>query len=30
MGRKLALDVAQRYEAVMALLRREEPAAALV
>jgi len=29
MGRKLALDVAQRYEAVMALLRREEPAAAI-
>lgn len=26
MGRKLALDVAQRYEAVMALLRKEEPA----
>lgn len=25
----MALDVAQRYEAVMALLRREEPAAAL-
>lgn len=29
MGRKLGLDVAQRYEAVMALLRREEPAAAI-
>jgi len=29
MGRKLDLDVAQRYEAVMALLRREEPAAAI-
>ena len=29
MGRKLDLDVAQRYEAVMALLRREEPAASI-
>ena len=29
MGRKLDLDVAQRYEAVMALLRREEPVAAI-
>jgi transposase-like protein len=29
MGRKVELDVAQRCEAVMALLRREEPAAAI-
>jgi len=29
MGRKLALEVEQRYEAVMALLRREEAAAAI-
>jgi len=29
MGRKLNLDVAQRYEAVMSLLRREEPASAI-
>jgi len=29
MGRKLALDVEQRYEAVMGLLGREEPAAAI-
>ena len=29
MGRKLALDVEQRYGAVMALLRREEPAGAI-
>jgi transposase-like protein len=29
MGRKLALDVGQRYEAVMALVGREEAAAAI-
>jgi len=29
MGRKLDLDVAQKYEAVMSLLRREGPAAAI-
>jgi len=29
MGRKLGLDVAQRYEVVMTLLRREEPAAVI-
>jgi len=29
MGKKLALDVEQRYEAVMALVRREEPAVAI-
>jgi len=27
MGRKLSLDVSQRFEAVMALMRREEPTA---
>ena len=29
MGRKLRLEVSERVEAVMALLRREEPAAAI-
>jgi len=29
MGRKLDLDVAQKYEAVMSLLRREEAASAI-